>query len=284
VAFIAGLNVNSPGADDLAQLGDDQIRTLKKDVKDTLGGLNGPVYEDADANGVGGTTLLTAATMSSWEARIAAVEGAAAPSSGSIPVGGIMVWYGDVNTIPAGWKQCDGSSYTYTPTGGGSATIQTPDLRGRTIFGPGAANSPGWNVGATPNWIDFFGVPAIQASNVAHTHSVPGGSYALTEANLPVHAHYMFANIDGNNTLTGLGANPYPTKISSTPAGDSQYEIAGSATAPTVGVTGSTGSGSAHSHGSTTSGTAGDHTHTINTTNPYLGLYHIMFVADGVPA
>lgn len=42
--------------------------------------------------------------------------------NGIVPAGGIIMWSGDVNSIPAGWALCDG-------------TQNTPNLRGRFIVG-----------------------------------------------------------------------------------------------------------------------------------------------------
>jgi microcystin-dependent protein len=299
MTYISDINPASPSGDDLLLNGDDQIRALKADLKNTLGGLNGPVREDADTSGVGGSTLVTAATMSSWEARIKALEagggGGTAPATGSIPVGGIMVWYGDVNTIPTGWKQCNGASYTYTPVGGGSATIQTPDLRGRAIFGPGATNSPGWNVGSTPNWALLFGtipyIPATTGDSPAHTHTTSTPGTALSVAQLPNHTHAMFS--DENISISGsdpakVGFLQYASNELTNPSGSQAYSIAassgGGATAPTAGIVGATGSGSTHTHPNATSGASGVHSHGVGVNPPYLGLYHIMYVADGVPA
>ena len=45
---------------------------------------------------------------------------------GTIPVGGIIMWSGDPNTLPAGWALCDGSTVM---------GVVTPDLRERFIVG-----------------------------------------------------------------------------------------------------------------------------------------------------
>src|SRR5262249_34779064 len=41
---------------------------------------------------------------------------------GAVPVGAIMMWSGDVKSLPKGWVLCDGGN-------------ETPDLRGRFIVG-----------------------------------------------------------------------------------------------------------------------------------------------------
>ena len=50
------------------------------------------------------------------------------------PIGGIIMWSGQVSNIPSGWKLCDGNN-------------GTPDLRGRFIVG--ASASGGYDPGAT---------------------------------------------------------------------------------------------------------------------------------------
>ncbi|MBP7829412.1 MAG: hypothetical protein KA248_05805 [Kiritimatiellae bacterium] len=47
---------------------------------------------------------------------------------GTIPIGGIVIWYGATNAIPDGWALCDGGTYY------GHAT---PDLRDRFVVGAG---------------------------------------------------------------------------------------------------------------------------------------------------
>ena len=51
-------------------------------------------------------------------------------TSGNIPIGGIIMWYGSVANIPTSWRLCDGQSHS-TAIG----TIQTPDLRGQFVVG-----------------------------------------------------------------------------------------------------------------------------------------------------
>lgn len=70
-----------------------------------------------------------------------------------LPIGGIMIWSGAVNSIPSGWALCDGSN-------------NTPDLRGRFVVGH-ASSVPDFNL------IGKQG----------------GGEAILTQNNLPKHTH-----------------------------------------------------------------------------------------------
>ncbi|MFO0001051.1 MAG: tail fiber protein, partial [bacterium] len=45
---------------------------------------------------------------------------------GTTPLGGIIMWSGSVDAVPAGWALCDGRS---------SNGRTTPDLRGRFVIG-----------------------------------------------------------------------------------------------------------------------------------------------------
>jgi len=82
--------------------------------------------------------------------------------NGSIPVGCIILWSGEANTIPDGWALCDGKN-------------GTPDLQDRFVVGAGAE----YSVGATGG---------------EKTHR-------LTESEMPSHRHsYTFhgADLDGS--------------------------------------------------------------------------------------
>jgi len=278
---ISDIDPNTPSGQDQVLNGDNQIRDLKADIVESLGGLDGPVYEDSDSSGSGGTTPVTAATMSSWEARINALEAqGSSPAGTSIPVGGIMIWHGDLATIPTGFRQCNGGSYRYTLPGGGTAVIATPDLRGRFVVGPGATNGPTWNFGLAPYWVTGSYGPQLNretatAGNHNHTTVTPGT--ALTTSQIPSHYHGIFGNTDSGSDLSNLFQAAART---STTGG---YTIRTASGTAQYGATSTAGSGASHTHPNSVSSTAGSHTHIGDSTPPYLGLYYIMYVADGVP-
>ncbi len=102
-----------------------------------------------------------------------------------LPAGSIILWYGSIANIPAGWKICDGT--TYTKINGG--TIVSPNLSGRTVIGYG--NNGGNNYTSIgPNGAD---------------------SVQLTYKNLPQHQHVGRTNTDGghvhNNQESGKADN-----------------------------------------------------------------------------
>lgn len=83
---------------------------------------------------------------------------------GTIPLGGIIMWSGSVDSIPSGWILCNGQS---------SNGRTSPDLRGRFIIGAGAGAS-----GLTSRNVGETGGTETQSLTVnqmpAHNHNVSG--------------------------------------------------------------------------------------------------------------
>lgn len=71
-----------------------------------------------------------------------------------VPTGGVILWSGAVNAIPAGWALCDGSN-------------GTPDLRDRFAVGAGGAYQVGGTGGAA-------NVTLTQEQMPIHSHGVDG--------------------------------------------------------------------------------------------------------------
>jgi len=79
-------------------------------------------------------------------------------STGTIPIGGIILWSGSVESIPIGYVLCDGNN-------------STPDLRNRFVVGAGNFNSnqyPNLKPNATPGG-------SANAVLLSHTHTQSGG-------------------------------------------------------------------------------------------------------------
>jgi microcystin-dependent protein len=177
----------------------------------------------------------------------------------------VYPYYGDINNFSAAgigndatvWKDiylCNGAN-------------GTPDMRGRVPVG--ATNTPGqvaMNAAVVPggmnptyNFGDLKGSNGViitQAQMPAHTHAT-GSSTAVQAA----HYHYTFSNTKEAGTGSIVTAQTYPN-VSASWSSDDSYEIEGSATAPTLGMTStpaapvitlnvvnaSTGTGDAHSN------------------------------------
>ncbi|MFC1546812.1 hypothetical protein ACFL4O_03735, partial [bacterium] len=81
-----------------------------------------------------------------------------------VPKGGIILWSGSIESIPAGWALCNGSN-------------GTPDLRDRFIVGAGSSYSPDNTGGANSVTLSVNQLPAHSHSGStssagAHSHSV----------------------------------------------------------------------------------------------------------------
>ena len=123
------------------------------------------------------------------------VTGLASTLASLMPSGGVIMWSGAANAIPAGWALCNGSN-------------GTPDLRGRFIVGAGGAYAVGATGGAE--------------------------QVTLTEAQMPEHTHTTEDAIDGHfgetlgyggtnvSTKKFYGANDSRTYAEIVPAGGGQ--------------------------------------------------------------
>ncbi|AUT62875.1 tail collar protein [Paraburkholderia terrae] len=86
----------------------------------------------------------------------------------AVPAGTIIMWWGDGNAVPSGWKKCDG-------------TNNTPDLRDRVPCGAGGSLASGATAGANSRTLTVDNMPS-------HAHSVYDPSHAHSVAD-PGHAH-----------------------------------------------------------------------------------------------
>lgn len=93
---------------------------------------------------------------------------------GFTPIGGIIMWSGSSNTIPANWSLCNGSN-------------NTPDLRSRFIVGSGGTFTTG-NTGGSANSVV-----------VAHSHT------ATSSVTDPGHSHPPGTNPDDGSALNYTG-------------------------------------------------------------------------------
>jgi len=90
----------------------------------------------------------------------------------TVPIGGIIMWYGSVSTIPTGWALCNG----VTVKG-----FKTPDLRDRFVVGAGNSYSVGVT-GGSPD-----------AVVVSHTHTITPNPHNHGSSN---HAHTRGCEVD----------------------------------------------------------------------------------------
>lgn len=144
-------------------------------------------------------------------------------AGGGVPRGGIILWSGAANAIPAGWALCDGA--------GG-----TPDLRGRFIVGAGGVYNPG-DIGGAET------VTLAEANMPAHTHGVniTTDQAAAHQHSIPATFNAKIYHNQGDSTrLTSIGV------IGETPPTITTTGAAGAHTHAVSGNTGSKGGGAAH--------------------------------------
>lgn len=191
-SFINQLVTTNPTGGDPKGQGDDHIRLLKSVLKSTFPNITGAVTVTQDQLNV-----------------------LATPNQFVVP-GMIMMWSGNLSSLPPGWLLCNGSG---TITGG----LTVPDLRNRFIVGAGST----------------YAVRATGGTS-SHTHalSVSITPTALTLAQMPAHSH----TFGQGHVFQGSGAGGQYA------SGDDMTNVI--AANPS---TSSVGSGATHTHGVTSS-------------------------------
>lgn len=141
--------------------------------------------------------------------------------NGTVPVGGILIWSGAANAVPAGWALCDGNN-------------STPDLRGRFVLGAGtgtglSARTVGQKGGEETHVLTVNEMPShthgtsASASNSGnHTHNyvsgwgsyagIKGGSYGSGE----------IGYVGTWNTSTAAGDHTHTISVTVNAAGGGQ--------------------------------------------------------------
>ena len=247
---IVDLDPNVPTGQDLVSRGDDEIVRIKQALVEDFGGIDGPVFEDADEQGLNGTTKMTAQTLSSFNARIQANTDAIAASDAFV-IGQIIMWYGALTGIPDRWALCDGSTVN---------DVVTPDLRDKFIRAAGGADQPG----------DTGGADSV-TSSLAGAHTHPGSTAAgtaLTPAQLPDLSNNIRVQMDASSQSD-----------SHTETDRVARGRGGASTAETAPMTTTGLNGQAHTHAlSVTSD--GLHGHTVATVPAYYALAYIIYVGE----
>lgn len=151
----------------------------------------------------------------------------------AFPSGGVIMWYGSLASIPAGWYLCDG-------------TNGTPDLQDKFVVCAGSTYAVG-DVGGAAT------VTLTTPQLAAHAH--PVASSTVNDAGS--HTHPASASTTSTHTH---GLSP----AANSPSGPNAF-----GPGPGYFGTASIGDANPHSHSSPSTGTGGDHTHPVTfTVNP----------------
>lgn len=105
---------------------------------------------------------------------------------GTVPIGTITAYYGDLAALPSYWHECDGGTYS------GRAT---PNLRGRFIVGAGSGNSmnTSYNTSGGSTTVTLY-----PANLPPHTHNTKDAFFSeRTNWN----AYYVFSEYTGYNVI-----------------------------------------------------------------------------------
>jgi microcystin-dependent protein len=128
--------------------------------------------------------------------------------NGTIPIGGIIMWYGNIVDIPSGWSLCNGSN-------------GTPDLRSRFVVGATDDGSTGVTFNADTGVVSGSYAPHNTGGKVAHQ---------LTESEMPAHNHTIRNDNNNQNGSipnggdgSGASTTNNPAYISNT-GGDNYHE------------------------------------------------------------
>lgn len=170
------------------------------------------------------------------------------PAGVSVPVGGVIMWWGSATALPAGFELCNGGA----PTTAGALISSKPDLRDRFVKGPAATtgnvatnNTSGGTNSITSTTLTSAGTSITQAQLPSYT--LPN---TLAIANGGAHQHAITDTYndaedddDGDNgklaSGQGNGLRPFPTLYTNVDGAHS-HTITGSIT--------SGGSNATHSH------------------------------------
>lgn len=185
---------------------------------------------------IGGSNIYTVANLTQ-----------AAVNAIAFPVGTILMFYGALGNIPAGFQICDG-------------TNGTPDLRDRFVVGAGTSYAMGATGGA---------VNATSGAGGDHTPTIQGT--ALTADQLPAHTHRLWVSNGTNSDDQNAFSSASTIAVAGDNSSNRAYREANNATEKLIENTGA--AATAHTH---VADAVPAHTHSVDTRSPYMALYLIM--------
>jgi microcystin-dependent protein len=139
-------------------------------------------------------------------------------NTASVPTGLISMWSGPINTIPAGWALCDGSS-------------GTPDLRNRFILSvQSSVENPGGTGGTHDQSLTVANLP-LHDHTIDHAHTIadPGHNHTSVLTNSATQGTGSLygdnsstngsVNVSTNSSPTGITVNQYTGSSGQTGSG-----------------------------------------------------------------
>lgn len=174
------------------------------------GGFEVKAYADSNpptvfkVTNAGATSISGATTMSgdltvgtSSNKKTVNINGTLKVNGHPFPVPGmVMLWYGDANNPPAGWRICDGNN------GNKVNNIAIPDLRGRFAAGaypPGSANVQGYSFVYGKTGGDYK-VTLTENQIPKHYHTYYGDNVISKVSGTAVSSDFGFNNEDGSGS------------------------------------------------------------------------------------
>ena len=126
-------------------------------------------------------------------------------TNSQVPIGLIQIWYGTVETIPAGWVLCDGTTGITRSDGGG--TIDTPDLSTRFVRGVSTTPQVGQSGGANTITLSEASLPphahtfTSANSNAPHNHGIVSSNHT--------HSHIIGSGGGGHGHTMDQQSGPH---------------------------------------------------------------------------
>jgi microcystin-dependent protein len=127
---------------------------------------------------------------------------------GTVPVGGIIIWSGAANAVPAGWALCDG-------------TRNTPNLQGRFVIGASSGRGVGAIGGAETVTLTVNQLPS-------HNHVVSGSTDRVGDHTHPFrafHANLKHAGSASEGSTKDDGDGSFTDNDAVRPAGAHAHTI-----------------------------------------------------------
>jgi len=121
-------------------------------------------------------------------------------STGTVPIGGIILWSGSTGSVPDGWALCNGSN-------------GTPNLQDRFVVGAGSGYAVAATGGSANAVLIAHAHTFTNRTNASGQNNVTGGPSAITDGalpNQPTSTVGINAAGSSNTSQTGTNANLPP--------------------------------------------------------------------------